>query len=62
MPIYRYRCTECGHEIEVIQELSEEKPDTKEIEHEQRYDMYTRQCPGVYKRMYDTFQFHISGR
>lgn len=62
MPIYRYRCTECEQEIEVIQSLSEDKPDTKVIEHDQVYGGHTRECPGVYKRIYDTFQFHISGR
>jgi len=62
MATYRYRCTECGNEIEIMQGIKEEKPDTKVVEHTQVYGEYIRECPGVYKRMYDTFQFHISGR
>lgn len=62
MPVYRYRCSECDDEIEIMQSLKEDKPEQKIIEHEQVYGEYTRECPGVYRRVYDTFQFHISGR
>lgn len=62
MPIYRYRCNECNKEVEFMQELSEDKPETKTYEHEQIYGGFARQCPGVLKRVYDKFHFHISGR
>lgn len=28
MPIYEYRCAQCGHELEVMQKLSDPPPDT----------------------------------
>jgi len=62
MPIYRYRCNECDRELEFIQRLSDEKQETKTFDHEQEFGGHVRQCPGTFKRMYDTFQFHISGR
>lgn len=87
MPIYRYKCTECRHEIEIHKEFSEipdgmpaELPKmcqvlipkllpVTDIEWIDENDV-PRSCPspteyhcrGKMKRVYDDFQFHISGR
>ena len=34
MPIYEYRCPVCGHEVEVLQRLSDPPPKCEECEEE----------------------------
>ncbi len=49
MPIYEYKCAECGHEIEVWQKFSD--PPVSECE----------LCPGKMKKLVSQSTFHLKG-
>jgi hypothetical protein len=86
MPIYRYKCDNCGRLTEVMASLKEGAPRDHVCNQEIRYpkervslkpeawldapttnpvedfEITTTQCAGMARRIYDDFQFHISGR
>lgn len=49
MPIYEYRCTSCGHTLEVIQKFND-KPLTKCTE-----------CPGALEKLISKSAFQLKG-
>ena len=49
MPIYEYRCLKCGHEMEVVQKLSD--PPLQRC----------RECRGKVEKMISRSSFHLKG-
>lgn len=49
MPVYEYECTQCGHQVEVFQKISDSPLESCEL------------CNGKIKKLISQSSFHLKG-
>ncbi len=60
MPIYEYKCLECGHEFEKLVKLNADNPSCIQALPSQENKVVVR-CDGATKRIMSRSEFHLRG-